>query len=117
RQIMVNLLANAVQYSPDGGEIVVRARVDDGRVQLEVEDHGVGIEPSEQAKVFDKFYRSPDAIISPIRGTGLGLAIVKNLVEAHGGSVGVRSTAGQGSVFFFSLPITPSSHAPAQRSN
>src|SRR2546423_8272048 len=87
RQIVVNLLANAVQYSPEGGQVIVRASLEGDQVRVEVEDQGHGIESGEQQRVFDKFYRSSDAIISPIRGIGLGLAIVKSLVEAHGGRV------------------------------
>ena len=105
RQVMVHLVTNALQYSPAGGEIVVRARVRGDRARVSIADQGVGIEPDEQERVFEKFYRARDALVSTVRGTGLGLAIVRYLVEAHGGTVELRSVPRQGSTFSFSLPL------------
>jgi K+-sensing histidine kinase KdpD len=104
RQVLSNLLSNAVQYSPDGGEIVVSARAERRHVRVEVRDQGPGIPRDEQPRLWERFYRGRHAVISAHRGSGLGLAIVKHLVEAHGGEVGVESVVGQGSTFWLTLP-------------
>lgn len=103
-QVLVNLLDNAVKYTPPGGHIRVRAR-DDGRtVRLEVEDDGPGIEPRHRARLFERFYRVDPGRSREVGGTGLGLAIVKHLVEAMGGRVSVEPAAEHGSVFVVELP-------------
>lgn len=105
RQVVSNLVSNAIRYSPTGTDIVVRGRTGAGVVRIEVEDHGVGIAADEQRRVFERFYRGSAALTSQLRGSGLGLAIVKHLVEAHGGEVGVDSHLGAGSTFWFTLPL------------
>jgi signal transduction histidine kinase len=113
RQILSGLLSNALRYSA-GGEIALRARSDGGQVWIEVEDHGVGIAPEEQERVFEKFYRARGSVLSSVRGSGLGLAMARNLVEAHGGVIRVTSPPGQGSVFSFCLPVAlPSGRHPS----
>jgi len=112
RQVITNLLSNAVRYSPGGGEVVVRARARGGMFRVEIEDHGVGIPPEEQARVFERFYRGTEAVASGRHGSGLGLAIVKYLIEAHGGQVGVESAIGHGSTFWFMLPARLGSDEP-----
>jgi signal transduction histidine kinase len=102
-QVVVNLVSNAVRYST-GGEVALRARLDENQVQVEVEDHGIGIALDDQPRVFEKFFRARQTIISEVRGAGLGLTISRHLIEAHGGTIDVRSIPGQGSVFTFSLP-------------
>ncbi len=102
-QVVGNLVANAVKYSPHGGEIAIRAALDDGRARLEVEDHGVGIPLDDQPLIFTKFYRGR-AAASGIPGTGLGLAISRELVAAHGGTLEFRSRLGHGSTFVVELP-------------
>jgi two-component system phosphate regulon sensor histidine kinase PhoR len=106
REILQNLLDNAVQYTPPGGRITVRARaVADGReVEVAVEDTGIGILSAEQERIFERFYRVDAARSREAGGTGLGLSIARHLVEAHGGRIGVESEVGKGSRFFFTLP-------------
>ncbi len=104
-RVVANLLSNARKYSPNGGTIVVSAASVDGMVEISVQDEGLGIPPDALSHLFQKFYRIDTADRRAIRGTGLGLAISKNIVEAHGGTIGVRSAGpGQGSLFFFTLP-------------
>lgn len=99
-----NLLDNAVKYSPSGGTISVTFSSDQGRHKIFVKDTGLGIEPTEQNKIFQRFYRTDRARSPQIQGTGLGLAIVKNIVEAHSGRVSVTSYPGKGSTFIIDLP-------------
>ena len=101
-QVIVNLLDNAVKYSDGAPEITVRIKSVRSRATIEVEDRGVGIAPHDQARIFERFYRSAEA--SHRRGFGLGLPIVRELVRAHGGTVDVSSTPGVGSIFRVTLP-------------
>jgi len=103
-QVLANLLTNAISYSPAGGEIRVRACVLRDQVRVEIEDHGIGLAPEDQRRIFDRFYRASEGRALREQGSGLGLAIVKELVEAHGGQVGVTSQLGSGSTFWFTLP-------------
>jgi signal transduction histidine kinase len=105
-QIMNNLVSNAIKYTPPEGHVSVRAESRDGFVQIAVQDDGMGISPEDQAHVFDRFYRVRTPETDGIEGTGLGLAIVKSLVELHGGKVGLESRLGEGTTFFFTLPLT-----------
>lgn len=104
-QILGNLLTNAISYSPNGGEICVRARQVGARVRVEIEDHGIGMAAEDQWRAFDRFYRASEGRSLREQGSGLGLAIVKDLVEAHGGTVGVQSQVGVGSTFWFTLSV------------
>jgi signal transduction histidine kinase len=99
-----NLISNAVNYSPDGGEIVVSLAQNGNFLEVCVSDTGVGIEPEEIPKIFDKFYRIKDQRTRHVRGSGLGLAIVKEIVESHCGSVQVESRPGLGTTFRVLLP-------------
>jgi two-component system phosphate regulon sensor histidine kinase PhoR len=101
-QVLVNLIDNAVKYSPDGGDVTVSAVSDEGRVRVEVADEGLGIPPAEHDSVFEKFYRGREAGVPS--GTGLGLYICRELVRRMGGTIGVRSRPGAGSTFYFELP-------------
>jgi PAS domain S-box-containing protein len=105
RQVLLNLLTNAIKYSPHGGTVRVGARRDGQKVVLWVADQGIGIPPDARANLFQKFYRVDNAETRRIGGTGLGLALVKEIVDAHGGEVWVESEVDLGSTFFFSLPI------------
>jgi signal transduction histidine kinase len=103
KQVLVNLLDNAIKYTPNGGEVMVETGVEDEKGFITVEDTGVGIDPSHHERVFDRFYR-----VIPDRGdvgAGLGLAIVKSICHAHGGSVSLRSAAEIGSIFRVELPL------------
>jgi two-component system phosphate regulon sensor histidine kinase PhoR len=104
-QILTNLVENAVKYCPMSAAIAVRARLSDGLARVEVVDTGPGIEPRHQPRLFERFYRVDGGRSRDMGGTGLGLSIVKHLVEAMKGDVGVESTPGRGSLFWFTLPF------------
>jgi CheY-like chemotaxis protein/two-component sensor histidine kinase len=104
-QVLMNLLSNAIKYSPDGGAASIDARIVDGRVLVEVTDTGIGISEEDQHQLFTKFFRVDSALTREIGGTGLGLSICKSVVELLGGEIGVRSEAGKGTTFFFTLRI------------
>ena len=103
-QVLVNLIDNAVKYSPDGGNVVVSTVPAASSVRVEVADQGMGIAPAEQEAVFEKFYRGDPQHRAVPGGTGLGLYICRELVQRMGGTIGVRSRAGEGSTFWFDLP-------------
>jgi len=104
-QIMRNLLSNAARYSAAGSEIRITAHVVDAWVEVNVTDHGTGVAPEDRERIFEKFYRGRYGVTLAVRGTGLGLAVARQLVEAHAGTIGVRSTVGEGSEFWLRLPI------------
>jgi signal transduction histidine kinase len=101
-QVLVNLIDNAVKYSPAGGEVRVSTIASGRAVRVEVEDRGIGIPPSEHESVFEKFYRGSHRQVPT--GTGLGLYICRELVRRMGGEIGVESDPGAGSTFYFELP-------------
>ena len=103
-QAVVNLIDNAVKYSPQGSTVEVGAERKGGEVAIGVVDHGIGIDREHLPRLFERFYRVDKARSRDLGGTGLGLAIVKHVAQAHGGSVGVDSTPGVGSTFRISLP-------------
>ena len=106
-QVLINLIGNALKYSPGGGEVTVSAKRKGESVVVSVTDQGLGITRENQKRLFTKFYRVDSAMTREIGGTGLGLSICKTILELLGGSIGVRSKSGQGSTFWFSLPLAP----------
>ena len=103
-QVLINLLNNAISYTPEGGSITVEVRpVSDG-VEVSVVDNGIGIPPKDLPRIFERFYRVDKGRSRELGGTGLGLSIVRHIVEAHGGQVRVESKPGKGSRFTFFLP-------------
>jgi PAS domain S-box-containing protein len=104
RQVLVNLLDNAIKYSPDGGEVVVELEGGNGRARLAVRDRGLGIPPGEHERIFEKFYRLDPALTRGVGGSGLGLFISRELVSRMGGSLSVRSQPGEGAAFVVDLP-------------
>jgi PAS domain S-box-containing protein len=104
RQVLVNLLDNAIKYSPDGGDVVVELAGGHGRAGLTVRDRGLGIPPGEQERIFEKFYRLDPALTRGVGGSGLGLFISRELVSRMGGSLTVRSQPGEGAAFVVDLP-------------
>jgi signal transduction histidine kinase len=104
RQMLSNLINNAIKYTPTRGKIQVLGHAEGGQIIIQVSDNGPGIPPSDQPYIFDKFYRGSN-IDGDVTGTGLGLAIVKSIVENHEGRIWVDSTLGEGSTFTVVLPI------------
>ncbi len=104
RQVIENLLTNAIKYSPGDSAITVGGRFTEKSVTVFVRDDGVGIPKDQIDKVFERFYRVDDKLTSRAHGAGLGLYLVKEIVEAHGGDIAVKSQVGSGSTFFFTLP-------------
>ncbi len=105
RQVLDNLLSNAIKYSPEGGVIRVGAWANTHEVTVYVADQGIGIPEEEQPYLFERFYRVDTSLRRKTKGAGLGLFLAKALVEAHGGRIWVHSKPGEGSTFFFTLPI------------
>jgi signal transduction histidine kinase len=106
-QVMTNLLSNAAKYGAEGRWVRISARATDTSIVVTVADRGMGIAPSDLHRVFDDFFRSADPRVRRSKGTGIGLAIVRYIVEAHGGTIDVSSTPGQGAAFTVVLPLEP----------
>jgi len=106
-QVLLNIISNAVRYTPEGGRISVRAGRGDGTVCMEVADTGIGIPPEDLPRIFDRFYRVDKARSRASGGTGLGLSIAKDIVVRHSGNISVESTVGKGTTMTVTLPIEP----------
>ena len=121
RQVLVNLVENAIKYSPGGGRVEIGVEARDEHVLFYVRDEGLGIPPEERARVFEKFYRVDPQMTRGVGGTGLGLYICNELVSRMGGRIWVESNEEKGSTFLFELPVAESSSAqrlpaePAER--
>ncbi len=113
-EVLQNLLDNAIQYTPRGGQIMVSASADGDEVTFTVSDTGIGIPRADQPRIFERFYRVDVARSREVGGTGLGLSIAKHLVEAHGGRIWVESEVGQGSQFHFTVPVFDSERASSR---
>jgi signal transduction histidine kinase len=103
-RVLNNLVSNALRYTPPGGGVILHAEPIAGGVAVSIHDTGQGILPEDLPHVFERFYRGDKSRTCLSGGAGLGLAIAKGIVEAHGGSIGVASQRGQGTVFTFILP-------------
>jgi len=104
-QAITNLIDNAIKYSGEAKNIIVRASVEDQYLIITVKDFGIGIRKEEIDKVFERFYRGGDELTRTVKGSGLGLTLVKQIVEAHHGKVSVESEVGKGSTFSVKLPL------------
>jgi len=104
KQVMVNLVSNAVKYNHEGGQVDIEAKVGEDELNIAVRDTGRGIAEEDLPHIFEKFYRVDDSE-QQVKGTGLGLAITRHIVEVHGGAISVQSVRGQGSTFSFTLPL------------
>ena len=109
RQVVLNLVVNAVTHTPHGSavEVAVAVTADDGAVELRVADHGAGIAPDDRERVFERFVRLDGSRTRASGGSGLGLAIVRSMVEAHVGAIRIEDTAGGGATFVVRLPLSP----------
>jgi signal transduction histidine kinase len=104
KQVLSNLVHNAVKFTPQGGTVAVSASGEDKWIKIQVSDTGIGIPESEQEKIFDRFYQVDSSLTRKVGGTGIGLNIAKEYVEMHGGKIWVESKFGEGSTFTFTLP-------------
>ena len=104
KEVLMNLVGNAIKYTPEGGRVVVEVRKGEGKAEISVSDTGIGISIEDQKNLFGKFFRAENEKTKAIKGNGLGLFITKQIVEKMGGEIGVRSEFGKGSTFFFTLP-------------
>ncbi|MGH9363158.1 MAG: sensor histidine kinase, partial [Thermoanaerobaculia bacterium] len=107
RQVLLNLLSNALKFTPEGGRIAVRAAPADGGVEISVSDTGIGIAPEDQEAIFQEFRQVGTDYAKKREGTGLGLALAQRFVDLHGGRIWVKSRLGEGSTFTFHLPVRP----------
>ena len=103
-QVFLNLLDNAIKYTPEGGSITVGANSKEKIVQVDIPDTGIGIAEKDLPRIFERFYRVDKARSRELGGTGLGLSIVKHIIQAHSGQIWVQSTLGRGSTFSFTIP-------------
>jgi two-component system sensor histidine kinase KdpD len=104
-RVLYNLIDNAIKYSPKGGEVKISARQEKEKLVVCVSDHGLGISPDDQLRLFQKFQRLDVIVKKSIQGIGLGLNVCRILVEAHGGQIWVESKKGKGSTFYFTIPL------------
>src|SRR6266542_814628 len=114
KQVLVNLLDNAIKYTPEGGNISISIARRDDHAVLEVADSGLGISADDLPHVFERFYRADKARSRQMGGTGLGLSIVRSICLAHGGQVTVNSTEGRGSLFRVELPLATSNRSQSR---
>ncbi|MBI5360768.1 MAG: PAS domain S-box protein [Planctomycetes bacterium] len=105
KEVLINLVSNAIKYSPDGGNVTVAMCLDGGNLHIDVSDQGIGIAKEHLKQVFDQFFRVDSSLTAKIAGTGLGLAITKSIVEAHGGAVTIDSEVGKGTTFTVIIPV------------
>jgi signal transduction histidine kinase len=110
-QALINLVNNALKYSPVEKYIRLRVRAEGERILISVTDRGIGVAKADQKKIFEKFYRAENSLVHETKGSGLGLALVHHIMEAHGGGVEVESALGKGSTFTLILPLSRRSAA------
>jgi len=104
-QVLINIISNAIKYTPDGGRIDIKASQVEQDIRIHIRDNGIGIAEEEAARLFERFYRVDKSRTTETGGTGLGLSIAKEITEAHGGSITVRSKPGVGTMMTITLPI------------
>jgi two-component system sensor histidine kinase VicK len=109
-RIFINLISNAIKFTPESGTISVNANLNKDVVTIEVSDTGIGISKNDLTRLFDEFYRVDNQINQNVKGTGLGLPLAKKIVQAHNGQMWVTSTVNQGTTFHFTLPV----HQPSK---
>src|SRR5262249_56065350 len=107
KEMLVNLLANGVKFTPEGGRVDVNLTRANGSIEIAVSDTGIGIAPEDQQAIFEEFRQVGSDYTRKREGTGLGLPLAKRFVELHGGRIWVKSEVGKGSTFTFSIPERP----------
>jgi signal transduction histidine kinase len=112
RQVIYNLIGNAIKYTPEGGKVTVNVFEQGKEVYLQVTDTGIGIPATDQPHIFEKFYRVRGDHVKEIKGTGLGLAITHGIVEKHNGRIWLESVFGEGSTFTVALPLHSAASNP-----
>ncbi len=115
KSLLLNLLDNAIKYTPENGSVIVRLHAAPGAIAGQVTDTGIGIPPEDQEQLFTEFFRARNARELGVRGTGLGLVIVKRIIEGLGGRISVESKVGQGSTFSFEIPAAPRADGRVRR--
>ncbi|MBX9687798.1 MAG: cell wall metabolism sensor histidine kinase WalK [Candidatus Obscuribacterales bacterium] len=110
-QVLINLLGNALKFSPSGSEVALKIDAEDSFIKVGIIDQGPGVKAEEQESIFQRFHQAPETAEKAREGTGLGLAICKAIIEAHGGNIGVESDGKNGSKFWFRLPCPPEKEA------
>jgi signal transduction histidine kinase len=111
--LLMNLIGNAIKYTPENGTVQVTLTASEQRVAVSVRDTGIGIAPEDQPHVFEKFYRASNDKVQAVAGTGLGLAIAREVARLHGGDIHLQSEPGQGSTFTVELPVSNTEAAEA----
>lgn len=106
-RVFINLVGNAIKFTPENGQISVSVKPDADMALCSVNDNGIGIKEDDLPKLFDEFYRVDNEINQQVKGTGLGLSLAKNIVEAHHGKIWVTSKVNAGTTFYFTLPLAP----------
>ena len=114
-RVLMNLVSNAIKYTPSGGSVTVRAWNEDGQIKIEIADTGIGIPQEALPRIFDEFYRAQNVKTLRIEGTGLGLSIAKDVIEQHGGHISLKSKVGTGSTFYVTLPQAEAKHGSPSR--
>lgn len=104
-QVLINLISNAIKYSPNGHRIIVSSEQEGNRVKVSIQDFGIGMSEETRLKMFERFYRGSDNNVQAYPGLGLGLFIVADIVKRHGGDIGVESERNKGTIIYFTLPI------------
>ena len=104
RQVLINLIGNAIKFTPEKGKIMITAKGNVDSVEINISDSGIGISVKDLKHIFEEFYRVDNPVNEKAKGTGLGLPLVKHIIEAHRGKIWATSKANKGSTFSFSLP-------------
>ena len=105
REVLINLISNAIKYSPDADKIIITAETDDTSLTISVKDFGIGLTKKDQDKLFQRFFRVNDSTVNTFPGLGLGLYICQEIIKKHNGTIWVASDKQHGSKFYFKLPL------------